>query len=373
MTTTQDNFLKTLDQVCGDVIAQEAPGVDETGSFPRRSIAALKSAGLLGAVSSPDVGGLGFGPRGAVAIIERIAEECGSTAMVAVMHYCGVAVLEASAPAEVRRAAASGDHLSTLAFSEAGSRSPFWAPTSTAEASGGDVILDARKSWVTSASQATAYVWSSRPLKAEGLSTLWLVPATAPGITVKGPFDGLGLRGNDSAPVHGVGVRVPLGSMLGEDGRGFEVMMQKVLPLFNVLNAACSVGFMEAAVRRTAAHVSGARYEHMNSAICELPTVRNYIARMRVATDSARALLDDTIASLETGRARMSCCAYSNARPRRAKRRSRCSTPRCASAAARLFAKIWASSGYSATRVRPASWRPPPTCSTTSLEKQSAE
>ena len=60
---------------------------------------ALAAAGLLGAVSAPEVGGLGLGFRGAATIVGRLAQECGSTAMVVCMHYCGTAVLEALAPA----------------------------------------------------------------------------------------------------------------------------------------------------------------------------------------------------------------------------------------------------------------------------------
>ena len=160
-------------------------------------------------------------------------------------------MLEAYGDAQVRREAAAGTHLSTLAFSEAGSRSHFWAPTSTAESRNGNVELNAAKSWVTSASHATAYVWSSRPLAAEGLSTLWLVPATASGLRVHGPFEGLGLRGNDSSPVSAAGVPVPSAAMLGADGQGFEIMMGVVLPVFACLTAACSNGLDG---RRPAAH-----------------------------------------------------------------------------------------------------------------------
>ena len=257
----------------------------------------------MGAVSAPEVGGLGLGFRGAATIVGRLAQECGSTAMVVCMHYCGTAVLEAFGSRDVRQAAASGAHLSTLAFSEAGSRSHFWAPVSTATRENGQVSLNARKSWVTSASRATAYVWSSQPLQAgAGLSTLWLVPSTTPGIQVQGPFDGLGLRGNDSSPVSADDVRIPESAMLGEDGKGFDIMMGAVLPMFNVLNAACSVGIMESAVQRTAQHASGARYAHLGSALADLPTIRNYIARMRVKTDLARTLLGDTILALESGR-----------------------------------------------------------------------
>jgi alkylation response protein AidB-like acyl-CoA dehydrogenase len=223
--------------------------------------------------------------------------------MVVCMHYCGTAVLEAFGPQEVRRAAASGAHLSTLAFSEVGSRSHFWAPVSRAKQQRDRIVLDARKSYVTSASKAAGYVWSSRPLQAGGgLSTLWLVPAGTPGLHVEGSFDGLGLRGNDSAPVSANDAAVAASAMLGEDGKGFDIMMGTVLPLFNVLTASCSVGLMEAAVRRTAEHASSARFAEAESMLAELPTIRNYIARMRVKTDMARTLLQDTIVALETGR-----------------------------------------------------------------------
>jgi alkylation response protein AidB-like acyl-CoA dehydrogenase len=118
-------------------------------------------------------------------------------------------------------------------------------------------------------------VWSSRPLGAEGLSTLWLVATNTPGVEVSGSFDGLGLRGNDSAPVLARGARIPAAAMLGEDGKGFDIMMGAVLPMFNVLNAACAVGLMEAAVRRTAEHASGVRYAHTGDKLADLPTIRN--------------------------------------------------------------------------------------------------
>ena len=114
--------------------------------------------------------------------------------MVLCMHYAATAVIEAHGPRPGREAIAAGRHLSTLAFSEAGSRSHFWTPVSTATAvpGAGRVRLDARKSWATSAGEADSYVWSSRPLAAEGASTLWLVPGDATGPTA--PFVNGGAR-----------------------------------------------------------------------------------------------------------------------------------------------------------------------------------
>lgn len=303
MNTTAETYEAALERVCTTTIAANAPAVDRDGSFPSGSVAALREAGLLGALSSTASGGLGVGLAGAARIVRRVAEECGSTAMVLTMHYCGVAVLEAHGSSDVRREAASGSHLSTLAFSEAGSRSHFWAPVGTAEARCDGVVLNASKSWVTSASNATAYVWSSRPVAAEGLSTLWLVPAGTSGLAVQGGFEGLGLRGNDSSPVSAAGVEVPQSAMLGSDGKGFDIMMSAVLPVFAVLSAACSNGLMAGAVRRTVEHATRTRHSDTSTSLTELPTIRSYIARMRLKTDMSDALLTDTLAAISGQRA----------------------------------------------------------------------
>jgi alkylation response protein AidB-like acyl-CoA dehydrogenase len=263
---------------------------------------ALADAGFYGLISAGEVGGLGQGPGAAALTVMRVARECGSTGMVLAMHYAGTAVIEKYGVEAVRRGIARGHHLSTLAFSEAGSRSHFWAPTSTAKAAGAHIALDAEKSWVTSAAHATAYVWSSRPSGLDGASTLWLVPADAPGLAMPRPYDGLGLRGNDSRPVSAIGVKVAQSQRLGADGEGFAIMMGTVLPYFNLMIAAFSVGLMEAATERTAAHASATRFAHMDSSLAELPTIRAYVAQMRVRTDMARALLGDAIDAVASGR-----------------------------------------------------------------------
>jgi alkylation response protein AidB-like acyl-CoA dehydrogenase len=302
MNATAKTYEDALERVCTTTIAENAAAVDRGGSFPVKSIEALRSAGLLGALSSKEPGGLGLGLAGAARIVRRVAEECGSTAMVLTMHFCGTAVLEAYGTSDVRHEAASGQHLSTLAFSEAGSRSHFWAPASTAEARNGKAILNASKSWITSASGATAYVWSSKPVAAEGLSTIWLVPASSRGIEIRGPFEGLGLRGNDSSPVSATNVEVELSTMLGRDGQGFEIMMGVVMPAFGVLNAACSNGLMAGGLRRTVDHVGRTRHSDTGASLADLPTIRSYIARMRIKMDMSDALLSETLAAIERQR-----------------------------------------------------------------------
>lgn len=295
-----------LDQALESVAAvarEHAPRVDGEASFPKETVDAARGAGLLGLTTATEMGGKGLGLREAARVIERIAQECGSSAMVLTMHYAGNAVLEAHGSEDVRRAVGAGGHLSTLAFSESGTRSHFWAPLSTARNDGDEVVLDAKKSWITSADHADGYVWSSQPADAEGMSTIWLVPRDASGLKASGGFDGIGLRGNNSLPVAAEGARIPAANRLGADGAGFDVMMTNVLPTFCTLIAAGSIGMAEAAVRKTAEHAAGTKYAHMDgTALSELPTIRAYVAKMRIRADQARALWNDTVTALEEGR-----------------------------------------------------------------------
>lgn len=300
--TTSVGYAELLDDVINGTIAPLAEETDRTGAFPRAAVDALGKCGLLGLVSAPEAGGLGLGHRAASEVVGRIAEHCASTAMVVCMHYAAAAVIEAHGPIEVRERVARGEALASLAFSEVGSRSQFWAPLSTANRSNGSVSLDAQKSWVTSAGEADYYVWSSKPANAEGASTLWLVPADASGLSLAGSFDGLGLRGNASRPMNASELQLPASSMLGNDGDGFNIMLGVVLPYFQLMSAAVSVGIMKGAVAKAAQHVMTARFEHLDQPIGESPTVQATLASMRIKTDMADALLTDSLNALELGR-----------------------------------------------------------------------
>ncbi len=294
--------LDVLEGVITSVIEPCASDVDANGTFPREGIDALGKSGLLGLISSPDVGGIGAAPSTAAGAIERIAQACGSTAMVVTMHYCATAAIEAHGDRATREAIARGNHLSTLAFSERGSRSQFWATLSTATPAGDQVTLDAEKSWVTSAGEADSYVWSSKTLAADGPASLWLVPNSTPGVSVSAAFDGLGLRGNASSPMTASHARIPKTALLGADGAGLDIALGVVLSWFQLLNAAMSLGTMEAATAKATAHATSARFEHLGQSLAAQPQTRASLARMRLLTDQTRTFIDDTASAMESSR-----------------------------------------------------------------------
>lgn len=297
------SYQEKLTTVVSEVIVPAAVEVDQGGVFPRAALDALADAGLLALTVPAQYGGAGEGLRAAADVVREIGAACSSTAMIVAMHYAGTAALAAGEHEETLKEIAAGRHVTTLAFSEVGSRSHFWAPVSSATADGDQFTLDANKSWVTSAGHADSYVWSSRPVSAEGSMTLWVVPASAPGLQVAGSFDGLGLRGNASAPMSAEGVRVPPSAMLGGDGTGLDTALAAVLPIFLVCNAAMSTGLLGRLADETAGHLQRTRLQHLGQALAQQQPPRAQLARIRIEADRARALLEWTIGAVEEGRA----------------------------------------------------------------------
>src|ERR1041385_2775345 len=306
---THDAAVLKAQEIATRVLAPSAGQNDKVGRFSTEAVESLGESGLLGLMLPVDVGGSGLGPRTFAAVAATLAEADASVAMVYLMHIAGAATISAARPdatqavTPILREIGAGRHLSTLAFSEAGSRSHFWAPISRAHRNGDGVRISAKKSWVTSAGHAQSYIVSALAPEGTGAtdSTLYLLAAGTPGLSVSGPWDGLGLRANASAPVVLDDCQVPLEFQLTDDGAGFPAMLNVVLPLFNLGSAAVGLGLCRAAVAATVSHLKNAKFEHLGQSLGEsLPTLRAQLATMQIQTDGLAARIDDTIDHLET-------------------------------------------------------------------------
>lgn len=306
---THDSVVAAVQDVAATVLAPNARQNDREARFSSEAIAAFGEAGLLGLMLPADVGGQGLGLRTFADVMVTLAEADASVAMVYLMHSLAANTI-ASAPrsaalSAVLRDIAAGRHLSTLAFSEAGSRSHFWSPVSRARLNGSGVVLSAKKSWVTSAGQAQSYVVSALSPDGGGptASTLYLVPAGTAGLSVAGAWDGLGLRANASAPMTLEDCRIDPDFRLTDDGAGFDAMLGVVLPQFNLGSACVALGLCRAAVGEVATHLKTARFDHLGQTLGEaLPTLRALLATMVIETDGLSARVNDLVDHLERPR-----------------------------------------------------------------------
>jgi alkylation response protein AidB-like acyl-CoA dehydrogenase len=299
----QNQVIEQAIALADECVAPHAPRIDAEGTFCREPIAGLAGAGFLALTVPRELGGMGQDVRTACAVLDEIAQRCPSTAMVFKMHLCGVACYLAMPDnaADAIGAVVAGEHLTTLAWSERGSRSHFWAPVSKAREDNGGVRITAEKSWVTSANEAQGYVVSTGWARAEEPtdSMLYLLLDNDAGFSTAGPWDGMGMRGNASAPMRLEDCRVDNSRALCPEGRGFETMLGVVLPWFMLGNAAISVGIAEAAVRATRKHLMTQKMEHLGSRLADIPALRSKLAEMRTETDKARAHLVSVIDAVE--------------------------------------------------------------------------
>ncbi len=305
LTDQQKEVVRIASEVADGVIARYAAEVDLNARFPSEAVAALGETGLLGLTVPSEYGGMGQGMSAAAAVLDQVAQRDASTAMIYLMHLCGMACYTANpAVTEVHlRAAAAGKHLSTLAWSERGSRSHFWSPVSKAVQNGSGVLLSAEKSWVTSAGHADGYVVSTLAANAASPTetALYLVLKQDSGLTVDGPWESLGMRGNASAPMKLHEVSLADERAICVPGKGFDFMLGVVLHWFQTGNAAVSIGICEAAIQATTTHLTGQGFQHLGSRLSDLPNLRARLAKMRIETDKARAHLAKTVEAAEAG------------------------------------------------------------------------
>jgi alkylation response protein AidB-like acyl-CoA dehydrogenase len=308
---THDVAVLKAREIASHVLTPSAGQNDKAGRFSTDAVEVLGESGLLGLMLPADFDGAGLGPRTFAAVTATLAEADASVAMVYLMHILGTATISAarSSAAEaltpILQEIGAGRHLSTLAFSEAGSRSHFWAPISRAHRNGNGVRISARKSWVTSAGHAHSYVVSALAPEGAGPtdSTLYLLAAETRGLSVAGSWDGLGLRANASAPIALDDCQIPSNFQLTDDGAGFPAMMNVVLPLFSLGSSAVALGLCRAAVAGTVSHLKSAKFEHLGQSLGEsLPTLRAQLAAMQIDTDGLSARIDDLVEHLEKPR-----------------------------------------------------------------------
>jgi alkylation response protein AidB-like acyl-CoA dehydrogenase len=304
LTSDQAAVVITARSIATTTLAQHAADVDAQSRFPAESMKALADAGLYGLLVPTELGGMGQSPRVLAAVIDELAQVCASTAMVFMMHNAGVNcyLAEPVKFAGILRDVAAGKHLSTLAFSEKGSRSQFWAPVSKAVGTGDSVTLSAEKSWVTGAGIADGIVSSCMAADGSGASVYVILKGDA-GLTVSGGWDSLGMRGNSSNPMRLTDVSLSSARLIGTEGAGGDIMLGKALPIFQICQGAIGVGIAEAAFITTQRHITGHGFQHTGTQLSDLANLRANLAQMRIDTDKARAYLVATVDKVEGGEA----------------------------------------------------------------------
>jgi len=274
-----------------------AAEVDAKQELRWEAIAKMPSLGLTGLQVPEEYGGAGLDSVSAAIAIEELARGCGSTALAVAAHngLCCGPIVRWGSPEQKQKylpVLTSGKVLGSLALTEPGAGSDLSGGVRTSAVKEGDSwIIDGSKTWITNATIAPVIVTLVRTdPKADKPSrgqSLILVERDTPGFSVEAPIAKLGVRGSHSCPLTYEEVRVPLGNLLGEEGRGLHQTAQ-TLDGGRVGIAACCVGLAQAAFEAALKYIQ--EREAFGSKLAEHQAVQHKIAEMSARIDSARLL-----------------------------------------------------------------------------------
>jgi alkylation response protein AidB-like acyl-CoA dehydrogenase len=306
LTEAQELTRQTAREIAQKELAPRAAEVDRACLFPWEGIQKLSTAGLLGMIVPPELGGGGADTYSFVLVIEEIARACASTALIMVSHAADAkGILVAGNEAQKRRflpALASGEKLGAFAVHEEGCGSAAAAIETKAELRGDFYKVNGSKIFITSAQEAEVYLVLVRtdPGKGpQGISLLILEKGT-PGFSFGKQDERMGFNGVSSRELVFADCLVPRENLLGGEGEGLQIVGQALINFAFLGAAAISIGIAQAALEASIRHAR--QRQIAGTPIGAHQAIQFLIAEMSLEVSAARALLFQAIFNLENPR-----------------------------------------------------------------------
>lgn len=227
-----DALRETVRRFAQDRIAPIASEIDSSNEFPNQLWQEMGALGLLGITADPDFGGSGMGYLAHVVAIEEISRASASVGLSYGAHsnLCVNQINRwgtAEQKAKYLPALCSGEAIGALAMSESGSGSDVVSMRLRAEKRNDRYVLNGTKMWITNGPDADTMVIYAKtdPERHSRGITAFVVEREFQGFSVAQKLDKLGMRGSNTGELVFENVEVPFENVLGEEGRGVEVLM----------------------------------------------------------------------------------------------------------------------------------------------------
>lgn len=234
-------------------IAPLADEIDRTDQFPRHLWPKLGSLGVLGITVEEEDGGAGLGYVEHCVAMEEISRASGSVGLSYGAHsnLCVNQIRRHGRGEQKQRylpKLISGEHVGALAMSEPQAGSDVVSMRLRADRKGDKYILNGSKFWITNGPVADVIVVYAKTDMAAGPRgiTAFIIEKGFKGYSVAKKLDKLGMRGSETGELVFTDCEVPAENMLGEEGKGVEVLMSG-LDFERAVLAAGPLGLMQAA------------------------------------------------------------------------------------------------------------------------------
>ena len=297
LTAEQREFQRIVHDFVDKEVRPHARHVDETGEFNWAAVRKMGPMGMLGLQVPEAYGGAALDAICATIAIEELGWACGSTALAISAHnHLGMGPLvefgsDALKAQWLPKLATGRGRLGCLTLTEPGAGSDLQGGVRTTAVRDGDGwVVNGAKMWATNASIADTIIVLCRTNPAGGSRSLSqiLVPTDTPGVIIGPAEKKMGLNGSPTHAVTFDNARVPLGNLIGEEGRGLQQTLA-TLSKGRVSIGALALGLGQAAYERALAYAQ--QREAFGQPIANYQAIQFMLADAATELQAARLML----------------------------------------------------------------------------------
>ncbi len=299
-----DMIRDTTARFAREQIQPLAARIDAEDWFPRALWPAMGELGLHGITVEEQYGGLGLGYLEHVVACEEISRASASIGLSYGAHsnLCVNQIGRWASPEQKAKylpKLISGEHVGSLAMSEAGAGSDVVSMKLRAEKTANGYVLNGTKFWITNAAYAdTLVVYAKTGEGSRGITT-FLIEKDMPGFSIGQKIDKMGMRGSPTAELVFNDCEVSDEQVMGPLNGGVGVLMSG-LDYERTVLAGIQLGIMQACLDVVLPYLRERR--QFGQPIGHFQLMQAKVADMYVALNSARAYVYTVAKNCDAGR-----------------------------------------------------------------------
>jgi alkylation response protein AidB-like acyl-CoA dehydrogenase len=271
-----------------------AKSLEESHQFPEELLKKLADLGILGMSIPPVYNGIKTDTLSLMITLEEISRALPSLSVIISVHcslFC-YAILKFGTDQQKEKylpKAAKGELLGAFALTEPGAGSDIQGLNTKAEKKGDVYVLNGTKAWVTTGSDALAYILFATTENQQGEKKLsaFIIEKDSPGLRISRIEEKMGLHASITAEIVLEDCHIPAENLLGEEGRGASIALH-CLDASRIGIAAQSVGLSQRALDEAVKYAK--QREAFGKSIAHFQAIQFMIADMATLIESARLL-----------------------------------------------------------------------------------